>query len=171
LELTQIRVEFAAPKNYRFAMRRLLIILLLLGSLSASFAADVVSGRVVKVLPLLLDLKGRDAVSPSLFDRDAYQAWLRTTNQVSALRLDVWCKTANVGKAKLTLRAELRGIGENNLPRQAILEKEASTGFFHRWTSLTLDGADYKNLGTLVAWRVTLWSGDQMLSEQKSFLW
>jgi hypothetical protein len=153
-------------------MRRLLLILFLLGSLSAAFAADAVSGRVVKVLPLLLDLNGHDAVSPSLFDRDAYQAWLRlNTNQISALRFDVWCKTANVGKTKLTLRVELRGIGENNLPRQTVLEKAASTGFFHRWTSLTLEGADYKNFGALVAWRVTLWNGDQMLGEQKSFLW
>jgi hypothetical protein len=168
---TQIRVEFAAPKNYRCVMRRLLMILFLLGSLSVAFASDAVSGRVVKVLPLLLDLQGRDAVAPSLFDRDAYQAWLRSTNQVSALRFDVWCKTANVGKTKLKLRAELRGIGENNLPRVTVLEKDASTGFFHRWTSLTLEGDDYKNFGALVAWRVTLWSGDQMLSEQKSFLW
>ncbi len=153
-------------------MRRLLMILLLLVSLSAAFAADTVNGRVVKVLPLFLNLKGHDAVTPSLFDRDAYQAWLRlNTNQISALRLDVWCKTANAGKTKLTLRAELRGIGDNNLPRVAVLEKPAATGFFHRWTSLTLDGADYKKLGALVAWRVTLWSGDQMLSEQKSFLW
>ncbi len=153
-------------------MRRLLMVLFLLGSLSAAFAADTVSGRVVKVLPMFLDLNGHDAVSPSLFDRDAYQAWLRlNTNQISALRFDVWCKTANVGGNKLKLRAELRGIGENNLPRVAVLEKEASTGFFHRWTSLALAGDDYKNFGALVAWRVTLWNGDQMLGEQKSFLW
>jgi hypothetical protein len=148
------------------------MVLFLLGSLSAAFAADTVSGRVVKVLPMFLDLNGHDAVSPSLFDRDAYQAWLRlNTNQISALRFDVWCKTANVGGNKLKLRAELRGIGENNLPRVAVLEKEASTGFFHRWTSLALAGDDYKNFGALVAWRVTLWNGDQMLGEQKSFLW
>jgi hypothetical protein len=153
-------------------MRRLLMILFLLGSLSAAFAADTVSGSVVKVLPMFLDLNGHDAVSPSLFDRDAYQAWLRlNTNQISALRFDVWCKTANVGQNKLKLRAELRGIGENNLPRVTVLEKDASTGFFHRWTSLTLEGDDYKNFGALVAWRVTLWNGDQILGEQKSFLW
>lgn len=153
-------------------MRRLLMTLLLLGSLSLAGAADAVSGRVVKVLPMFLDLKGHDAVTPSLFDRDAYQAWLRlNTNQISALRVNVWCKTVNADKTRLKLHVELRGIGENNLPRVAVLEKAAATGFFHRWTSLTLDGADYKNLGALVAWRVTLWSGDQMLSEQKSFLW
>lgn len=153
-------------------MRRLLIVLILLGALSAACAADPVSGRVIKVLPLLLNLRGHDAVTPSLFDRDAYQAWLRLNpNQISALRVDVWCKTANADQTKLTVRAELRGIGENNVPRQIVLEKTAATGFFHRWTSLTLAGADYQNFGALVAWRVTLWSGDRLLGEQKSFLW
>jgi hypothetical protein len=32
-------------------------------------------------------------------------------------------------------------------------------------------GDEYKKLGELVAWRVTLWDGDKLLAEQKSFLW
>jgi hypothetical protein len=43
--------------------------------------------------------------------------------------------------------------------------------FFRRWTSPVLNGTAYKNFGAIAAWRVTLWSGDQMLGEQKSFLW
>jgi hypothetical protein len=65
----------------------------------------------------------------------------------------------------------LRGVGANNLPRQIALEQEVRPKFFRCWTSLALSGADYKNFGAIVAWRVTLWSGDQMLGEQKSFLW
>ncbi len=153
-------------------MRRLLVILLLLGSLSATFASDAASGRVVKVLPLLLDLKSRDAVSPSLYDRDAYQAYLRQhTNEISAVRFDVLWKASNTKGAKLKLRVELRGIGAGGLPRQTTLEQSVTARFFRRWTSLTLGGADYKNSGELVAWRATLWSDDQLLSEQKSFLW
>ena len=153
-------------------MRRLLVILLLLGSLSATFASDAAGGRVVKVLPLLLDLKGRDAVSPSLYDRDAYQVYLRQhTNEISAIRFDVLWKASNTKGAKLKLRVELRGIGAGGLPRQITLEQSVTPGFFRRWTSLTLGGADYKNSGELVAWRATLWSDDQLLGEQKSFLW
>jgi hypothetical protein len=64
-------------------MHRLLMILLLLGSLSAAFASNVATGRIVKVLPLLLDAKSQDAISPSLYDRDAYQAYLREhTNEI-----------------------------------------------------------------------------------------
>ena len=153
-------------------MRRLLVILLLLGSLSATFASDAASGRVVKVLPLFLDLKGRDAVSPSLYDRDAYQVYLRQhTNEISAIRFDVLWKAANAKGSKLKLRVELRGVGAGGLPRQITLEQSVTPGFFRRWNSLTLGGADYKNSGELVAWRATLWSDDQLLDEQKSFLW
>ena len=153
-------------------MRRLLVILLLLGSLSATFASDAASGRVVKVLPLFLDLKGRDAISPSLYDRDAYQVYLRQhTNEISAIRFDVLWKASNARDARLKLRVELRAAGVGGVPRQTTLEQSVTPGFLRRWTSLTLGGADYKNSGELVAWRATLWSDDQLLGEQKSFLW
>ena len=58
-------------------MRRFLMGLILLGSLSMAFADEAAAGRVIKVLPLFLDLKGHDALSPSLYDRDAYQVYLR----------------------------------------------------------------------------------------------
>jgi hypothetical protein len=153
-------------------MRRLLIGLLLLGLLPVAFAGDAVTGCVIKVLPFFLDLKGQNALSPSLYDRDAYQAYLlRRPEQRSAIRFDVLWKVSNVGGANLKLRVELRGIGEGGMPRQATLEQTVAPHFFRHWNSLTLDGQDYKNFGELVAWRVTLQSGGQMLSEQKSFLW
>jgi hypothetical protein len=153
-------------------MRRFLVVLLLLGSLAATFAADAVTGRIVKVLPLFLDRQGHDALSPSLYDRDAYQAYLRQhTNEISAVRFDVLWKAANTGDAKLKLRVELRGVGPGGLPREATLEQPVTPRHFRRWTSLTLSGEARENLGALVAWRATLWSDDQLLGEQKSFLW
>ncbi|HUA37808.1 MAG TPA: hypothetical protein VMA35_05335 [Candidatus Sulfopaludibacter sp.] len=154
-------------------MRRLLLLSLLLGSsLSTAFAGDVVTGRVVKVLPFFLDLKGQRALTPSLYDRDAYQTYLRRhANQRSAIRFDVLWKASEVGSPQLKLRVELRGIGKDGLPRQATLEQTVTPHFFRHWNSLTLDGAAYKDFGELVAWRVTLWSGAQQLSEQRSFLW
>ena len=146
--------------------------LLLLGSLSMAFADGGAAGRVVKVLPLFLDLKGHDALSPSLYDRDAYQVYLRRhPDQRSAIRFDVLWKTSNTGDAELRLWVELRGIGQNGLPRQVTLDQAVKPGYFRRWTSVTLGGEDCKNFGELVAWRVTLWAGDQLLGEQKSFLW
>ena len=163
-------------------MRPLLVIAILFGSFATGFANDAVAGlprqseaaagRVVKVLPLFLDLKGHDAISPSLFDRDAYQAYLRQhTNEISAIRFDVLWKASNAKGATLKLRAELRGVGEHSLPRQTVLEKEVTPGILRSWTSLTLGGDDLKHFGSLVAWRVTLWNGGQLLGEQTSFLW
>ena len=153
-------------------MRWLLISLLLLGSLSAAFASDAITGRVIKVLPFLVDTNGCIAKSPSLYDRDAYQAYLlRHSGQSSAIRFDVLWKASNAGGANLKMRVELRGVGEGGMPRQATLEQTVAPHVFRHWNSLTLGGQDYKNFGELVAWRVTLWSGSQMLSEQKSFLW
>jgi hypothetical protein len=153
-------------------MRRLLLSLLLLGSLSAAFAGDDATGRVFKVLPFYLDARGQEALSPSLYDRDAYQAYLRRhTDQCSAIRFDVLWKASETGDARLKLRVELRGIGQDGMPRQAILEQPVTPHFFRHWDSLTLGGGDYKDFGEIVAWRVTLWSGEQSLGEQKSFLW
>ncbi|MGD0351186.1 MAG: hypothetical protein ABSB84_12860 [Verrucomicrobiota bacterium] len=152
-------------------MRRCLMILLLLAVLPA-FADGIEKGRIVKMLPLFLDLKGRDAVSPSLYDRDAYQAYLRQhTNEISAIRFDFLWQVANPSAAKYQLRIELRGIGADGKPTWVKLEQEAPPPLLRHWNSLTLGGADYKNFGELVAWRATLWRGDQLLSERKSFLW
>jgi hypothetical protein len=153
-------------------MRGFLTTLLLLGSLAAADAADVLSGHIVKVLPLFLNLKGQDAVSPSLYDRDAYQVYLRShTNEISAIRYDVLWSTSKTDETKLTLRLELRGVGPGGVPRQTTLEQTVTPHYFRHWTSLPLVGSDYKIFGEVVAWRATLWSGPQMLSEQKSFLW
>ncbi|HVU07797.1 MAG TPA: hypothetical protein VHG89_04555 [Verrucomicrobiae bacterium] len=152
-------------------MRRFLMLLFLFGSLSLVNAGDA-TGRVIKVLPLLLDQKGQDATSPSLYDRDAYQVYLRQhTNEISAVRYDVLWKASDVGESKLKLRVELRGVDTNNLPRQLTLEQPVKPKFFRSWTAVKLAGADYKNFSSINSWRVTLWSDDQLLGEQKSFLW
>jgi hypothetical protein len=153
-------------------MRALLILLLTLGLFVTASAADAVTGRVGKVLPFLLDQQGRIALSPSLFDRDAYQAQLRQhTNQVSTIRYDVLWSAKNVGDARLKLRLELRGVDTAGRPKLKTLEKEVAPGFFSKWTSFTLPGEEYKDFGGITAWRATLWNDGQMIGEEKSFLW
>jgi hypothetical protein len=158
--------------------------------LTATCSAQAATGRVIKVLPQFLDSKGRAALSPSLYDRDAYQAQLRQhPAQRSALRFEVQWKAKKqksevrsqkpeAGSQKpetalsgLKLRVELHGVAEGNAPRQAVLETEVKPGLFSRWTALTLSGEAYKKFGEVTAWRTTLWDGDQLLGEQKSFLW
>jgi hypothetical protein len=153
-------------------MRALLIILVSLGLAAAAHAADAVTGKVVKVLPFFLDQQGRDATSPSLFDRDAYQAYLREhTNEVSALRFDVLWKASKAPAEQIKIVVELRGIGASGVPKLKTIEVDAQPGTYRQWTEIPLAGDDYKNFGAVVAWRVTLWNGGRLLGEQKSFLW
>jgi len=153
-------------------MRRLFIPLLLLGTLAIALPAAAATGKVIKVLPQFLDLKGRSAKSPSLFDRDAYQAWLRKNpKECSGIRYAVqWRGRPTFGTLKL--RVELRGIAQGNLPREKTIEKELkSGGKSSHWDNLELKGDDYKEFGEVTAWRITLWDGDTLLDEQASFLW
>ena len=146
-------------------MRLILLTLIFLGSFLSTHAAE---GKIVKVLPFFLDHAGQIAKSPSLFDRDAYQAYLRAhTNEVSGLRYDVQCKADE----KLKLRLELRSTGTDSKPKIKTIESAVASGSFNNWTEVKFTGDDYKNFGAIVAWRATLWNGDKQLSEQKSFLW
>jgi hypothetical protein len=141
----------------------------LLLTATAAFSA---SGRVVKVLPHFLDLEGRHSISPSLYDRDAYQAELRQhPDKRSGIRFDILWRGRGEPKEKAVLRVELRGSAKGNLPSETVIEREVKiTGTSH-WAAVKLTGEDYKKFGEITAWRVTLWSGDQLLGEQKSFLW
>ena len=139
--------------------------------LAATVSAAPATGRVMKVLPHYLDLKGRHTLSPSLYDRDAYQAQLRLhPEQRSALRFDVLWKAKSAMQPKL--RVELRGVPKEKSSGQQVLEQPVKPkGWFGTWSAITLSGADCKDLGKVTAWRVTLWDGEQLLGEQRSFLW
>jgi hypothetical protein len=155
-------------------MRRFIVLLACFLVFLATFSSFAASGRVLKVLPHFLDAKGRHSLSPSLFDRDAYQAKLRQNpNLRSALRFDVLWRARVAQNSKLKLRAELRGTASGNLPRETTLETqlEVRRGGTTEWSSLKLDGQAFKDFGDVTAWRVTLWEGEQLVGEQKSFLW
>lgn len=155
-------------RGYRPAMRRRIGMLVLLAA--SAVLAHAASGKVLKVLPHFLDRQGRHALSPSLFERDAYQAHLRKNPaEVSALRFDVeW--TAKGAANGLKLRVEARG-GKAAAQPKVIEATVKPDRFGSTWGSVTLDKAAYEQLGNVVAWRVTLWDGDQQLAEEKSFLW
>ena len=158
--------------RYRRAMRlvgRLIFFILLLAGATAAGAA---SGKVVKVLPHFLDLQGRHTLSPSLFDRDAYQAQLRRhPEQRSGMRFDILWRGRSATVKSATLRLELRGTVKGNLPSQLALETPVQITGISRWSALKLDGEAYRNFGEVTAWRVTLWNGTELVGEQKSFLW
>lgn len=166
-------VEFAAAPGYFSTMRRLIFNLMLCSFFAAIFSTQAATGRVIKVLPQFLDLQGRQTLSPSLFERDSYQAYLREhTNEVSGMRFAVQWRASGRPFAPMKLRIELRGAAWGDLPSHSTLEYQITPrGWFSHWTFLPILGEDYKKFGRVSAWRATLWEGDQLLSEQKSFLW
>src|SRR5581483_110438 len=155
-------------------MRRqcMLLVCLLCGFVLGP-AAKGAEGRIIKVLPQFVDFKGQSTVSPSLYDRDAYQKFLRLhPDKRSGLRFAVQWKAKTPETEPLKLRIELRGVAEGNLPKESSLEENVRQHhWYSHWTSLMLAGDAYHDFGEVTAWRATLWKGDELLSEQKSFLW
>lgn len=142
------------------------------GSAGVPAGTAAASGvRIKKVLPHWLDKEGRHLLSPSLLERDAYQALLRKEpDRRGGLRFDVQCGTLPAGSS-FVLKLELRG-SKSNAPTAVVFSQPLPSGArFHRWQALTLTPEQYQSLGELVAWRATLWTGDREVAEQKSFLW
>lgn len=149
-----------------FSVRLSLILVVLL----CPALLNAASARLNKVLPHFIDRNGQHTLSPSLYERDAYQAELRRKPELrSGLRFDIQWKGSR--KVPLVLRVELRGNRGGAETTADVYRKVIRRGWFSKWSSLELTGDDYSNFGELVAWRATLWSGDQLLDEQHSFLW
>ena len=120
----KIRVEFGPGGGYLSTMRRAFIWLALVAWLAVAGSAQAATGRVIKALPQFLDLKGRNSLTPSLYERDQYQALLREhTNQCSGMRFYVQWKVKGSPTDSLKLRLELRGVARGDYPRQLTLDK------------------------------------------------
>lgn len=158
-------------------MSRLPTFLLALACCSYAIAAQAASGRVVKVLPLLLDHQGKHALLPSLYERDAYQVYLRDHPEMrSGMKFAIEWKGRTSPNKPLILRVELRGIAHGTLPRTMQIQKFVFPRRLAGWTDLVLSGDDYALFGEMTAWRVSLWEqgtweDEVLLSEQTSFLW
>ena len=135
-------------------------------------AVGAADGKIIKALPQFLDGQGRSALSPSLFDRDAYQAYLRKhPAERKALGLAVQWKAGGVDWSRVKLRAELRGVLGNSLHTTTLELPVKKNGLFSSWTDFKIEGADFQKFGELAGWRVTLWEGEKQLGAQQSFLW
>ncbi len=153
-------------------LKLLSLALALLGTTALLSATPKPPARILKVLQFRLDKKDRIALSPSLFERDAYQAILRRhTNQCAGMRFDIqWQAKVRRGTAlrlRMELLATLQGVRTPVVVEQPVVVKSHRT----RWSFVTVKGADFRRTGTIVAWRATLWEGDHRLAEEHSFLW
>src|SRR6266478_5778960 len=102
------------------SVRALKLFLMLLLACSG-VAVQAASHKVIKVLPQFLDREGRHAISPSLFDRDAYQEHLRRhPEERSGIRFAIQWKARD--SAQLKLRVEMRGARGKD-PTTTVLEE------------------------------------------------
>jgi hypothetical protein len=127
-------------------------------------------GKIHKVLPHFVDKQGRHTLSPSLYERDAYQARLRLDPELRAgLRFDVHWKARKSDALKL--RVDMRGSLTNEATNVSIEIPVKPPGFFSKWSAVHVSRDDYQRLGELRSWRTIILDGDQVLAEQRSFLW
>lgn len=142
----------------------------ILAALLVPAGLNAASAHIKKVLPHFLDRDGLHTLSPSLYERDAYQKELRRKPELrSGLRFDV--QWSGSRKVPMVLRIELRGNKDGAETTADIHREVTRRGWLSKWTSVELAGEDYKQFGDLVAWRATIWAGPQLMAEQRSFLW
>jgi hypothetical protein len=165
-------VEPDRRRGYIAPVRWLVVVLLAIGLLTPSLMGAETRAKVIKVLVHRLDQSGRASLSPSLYERDAYQAYLtRNKAECSGLRFDVQWKAKAPRAARFLLRAEvITALGAAKKP--VVLEKTVSAPRWRSgWSALILKGDEFRQAGEIIAWRVSLWEGERSVAQQESFLW
>lgn len=160
------------PPPYTAEVRTRLFLAIAAAWLAVVPSLGATPGRILKVLPHRMDREGRVALSPSLYERDAYQAELRGKPELcGGLRFDVQWRAQQVGTNALRLRIELL-TSTSSRTQPVVIESpvKATTGR-SRWSKIELRDEAYRQAGKVIAWRATLWAGDTQLAERKSFLW
>ena len=154
-------------------MRLGTMLIVLLALTVCPVKADGVRAKIYKVLPHLLDQDGKHTLSPSLFERDAYQVYLREhPEEVSGLRYDIEWKARGVDSENLKLKLEVRTGKGKEIQVLVLSEAVTKKKFrFRQWSSLEVDSKTFHQSGVVIAWRATLWAGDSQIAEHKSFLW
>lgn len=139
---------------------------------SSAMAAQAASGRIIKLLPHYLDKDGKHTISPSLYERDAYQARLRSNPElVSGIRFDLKWRASDVDREQLRVRIEIRGSKTRPNEPFVIEQKIQRRGLLGRWSSVTVDKEQFAKVGKMIAWQATLLEGDNKLAQLRSFLW
>jgi hypothetical protein len=126
--------------------------------------------KIIKVLPHYLDKDGVHTLSPSLYERDAYQYRLRRNPEMQeGVVFHVRWQAAPAEDLRLEL--ELQGNRENQFTSKRVQSDAIRHPGGREWIELALSGDELRELGRLIAWRATIWNGTSLLAEQRSFLW
>jgi hypothetical protein len=129
--------------------------------------------QILKVLPHWLDQQGRHTLSPSLFERDAYQQHLSLhRDEVSTMRFDVNWRLATRDLTGCTLHLEAR-VGRDDAIETIEHEVPLQLPSLRRqgWTGIQIPEGSWDPESNLMAWRVTLRQESTILATRTSFLW
>ncbi len=154
-------------------MRVFIFIFSAVVSISQMLPAETSRVKAIKVLRHLVDAKGRHTLSPSLLDRDAYQAHLREHPEaVGGMRFELQWKLLSGVLVHPIIRVDIRH-GSGNTIGQFTKSAPIKAGKKRRsqWHRLAISSEEYARLGAIMAWRVSLWDGERMLARWESFLW
>lgn len=153
------------------SLRNLLLLIVVFCLVNAG-AAGAAPARIMKVIPLFVDEEGRHALSPSLYERDAYQVLLaKHPERQAGMRYTVRWKLTRNQPGIHTLRLELRGAKSYRVAPYTIELPIKKSGWYGRWAHFEIDPVVFHDLGSVIAWRASLNADGQCLAEQKSFLW
>ncbi len=136
------------------------------------FSVQAGSVKIFKVLPHYLDKDGHNTLSPSLFERDRYQALLRLDQtKCLTIRFDVQWRNTLKNFDDLSITVEMRGP-KTNSPTISFSEKISSRkSIWSHWTKIRIPEESFRELEGLEAWRVLIKDGDEVLKEERSFMW
>ena len=137
-----------------------------------AFPAQAANSGIRKVLPHLIDKKGRTSIAPGLFEREAYQRQLRSNpKNVSGVRFNIQWNANGTPEERLKLRIYVRTskrIPSKPLEIETALQTSRGLG---GWSSFELSGKSYQEAGEVLAWKVVLLDGSKEIGQQQSFLW
>jgi hypothetical protein len=153
-------------------MRRFLPLVLALAFMICGATSFAGSTKIIKVLQQRIDMEGRTSVSPSLYDRDAYQFWLRQKPEVcGGTRFQIQWKAEAASQRSLFLRIELV-TAKSGVDKALVFERPVrAPSHWSRWSSITLASDEMTAVGEIIAWRVSLLDQETVLARQRSFLW
>ncbi len=148
------------------------LLVCLLFSLTYAVTLGAEEATIVKVLPHLLDLRGRASLAPGLFQRDAYQGQLRKDpSQVSGMRFNIQWKAKGIPAKELVLKIWLKTAGRNPNEPLELTAPIRGNRRWGQWSAVPYDGKLFTDNGQVLAWKVELRRGETPLATQTSFLW
>jgi hypothetical protein len=129
---------------------------------------------VLKVNHELIDVQGNTQEDiGDLVNRARYQDRLESSGQFTGIRFFVHWKAPSTELHNLIVKIEAHGLdaGSGREATEVLKKSYSDLPGFSGWTTLDLANDLFKKFGKLMAWRVSLWHGNELKASRQSFTW